>query len=92
MNPITVSSTIHAPIHKVWDCWTKAEHIEKWNFASDDWNCPEAKNNLIREGIATENIFVTGNTGIDALFEVRERLFNSSEALKEFEKKFSFLK
>ena len=50
MNPITVSSTIHAPIHKVWDCWTKAEHIEKWNFASDDWNCPEAKNNLIVSG------------------------------------------
>ncbi len=46
MNPITVSSTIQAPIHKVWSSWTKAEHVEKWNFASDEWHCPEAKNDL----------------------------------------------
>lgn len=50
MNPITVTSTINASINKVWDCWTKAAHVEKWNFASDDWHCPEAKNNLIVGG------------------------------------------
>jgi uncharacterized protein YndB with AHSA1/START domain len=50
MNPITITSTINASIHKVWDCWTNAEHVTKWNFASDDWHCPEAKNNLIVGG------------------------------------------
>ena len=50
MNPITISSTIKAPIHKVWDCWTKAEHVTKWNFASDDWHCPDAQINLIIGG------------------------------------------
>jgi uncharacterized protein YndB with AHSA1/START domain len=43
---ITVQATIQAPIHKVWEYWTLAEHITHWNFASDDWHCPEAKNDL----------------------------------------------
>ena len=33
------------------------------HFAATDW----AKNNLLREGVAEEDIVVTGNTGIDAL-------------------------
>jgi uncharacterized protein YndB with AHSA1/START domain len=43
---ITVSAAIHAPIEKVWDCFTKPEHITKWNFASDDWQCPTAENDV----------------------------------------------
>lgn len=43
---ITISETIAANIHKTWDFFTKPEHITKWNFASDDWHCPEAENNL----------------------------------------------
>jgi len=35
---------------------------------------PRAADNLRREGVAEERIFVTGNTGIDALLYVRERL------------------
>lgn len=46
---ITVESTIDAPVQKVWDYWTKPEHITKWNNASDDWHTPWAKNDL-REG------------------------------------------
>jgi UDP-N-acetylglucosamine 2-epimerase (non-hydrolysing) len=34
---------------------------------------PRARQNLIREGIAEQTIHVTGNTGIDALFYIRER-------------------
>lgn len=37
--------------------------ISKYNFAPTDF----AKNNLIREGVNIESIFVTGNTVIDAL-------------------------
>ena len=48
---ITVQQTIHAPIEKVWDCWTKPEHITQWNNASDDWHTPRAVNDLKVGGI-----------------------------------------
>jgi uncharacterized protein YndB with AHSA1/START domain len=43
---ITVDATISADTNKVWDFWTKPEHITKWNFAIDDWQCPRAENDL----------------------------------------------
>lgn len=43
---ITVENTINAPIDKVWECWTKPEHITQWNNASDDWHTPHAENDL----------------------------------------------
>lgn len=44
--PITVKTTVNQPILKVWECWTKPEHITKWNFASDDWECTKSENDL----------------------------------------------
>jgi uncharacterized protein YndB with AHSA1/START domain len=49
MNQITVQTTVNAPIEKVWEYWTKPEHITKWAFAADDWEAPSAENDL-REG------------------------------------------
>ncbi len=46
---ITVESTVNAPVDKVWEYWTKPEHITKWNYASDDWHSPWAKADF-REG------------------------------------------
>jgi uncharacterized protein YndB with AHSA1/START domain len=43
---ITVSNTVNAPVAKVWEYWTKPEHITQWNHASDDWHSPWAKNDL----------------------------------------------
>lgn len=43
---VTVQSTINAPLHKVWHCWTSPEHITKWCQASDDWHAPYADNDL----------------------------------------------
>lgn len=43
---ITIEVTINASVDTVWDGWTKPEHITKWNFASDDWHCPRASNDL----------------------------------------------
>ena len=43
---INIETLISADVKKVWDCWTKSEHITKWNFASDDWHCPSAENDL----------------------------------------------
>ena len=46
---VTIENTINAPVEKVWQYWSKPEHIVKWNSASDDWHTPRAENDL-REG------------------------------------------
>lgn len=43
---LTVNATIQAPVYKVWEFWTKPEHIKKWNNASSDWHTPHAENDL----------------------------------------------
>lgn len=43
---IIVTATVGANTAKVWDAWTDPQHITKWNFASDDWCCPTAENDL----------------------------------------------
>jgi len=43
---VTVQSNVNAPVDKVWEYWTKPEHITKWNHASDDWHSPSAENDL----------------------------------------------
>ena len=46
MKLLTVRATIDAPLNKVWNCWTNANDIVHWNFASTDWHCPNATNQL----------------------------------------------
>lgn len=43
---ITVQATVAAPLEKVWDYWTKPQHIVNWNQASEDWHTPRAENDL----------------------------------------------
>lgn len=43
---ITVKATVEVPVEKVWDLWNNPEHIVNWNFASEDWHCPKAENDL----------------------------------------------
>jgi uncharacterized protein YndB with AHSA1/START domain len=43
---ITVEATIGVPVEKVWDLWNNPQHIVNWNYASDDWYCPKAENDL----------------------------------------------
>ncbi len=43
---ITISTTISAPIEKVWACWNEPKHITQWNFAIDTWCCPSAESDL----------------------------------------------
>ena len=47
---ITVQTSINAPVEKVWKHWTTPESITGWNFASDDWHTPWAKNDLRENG------------------------------------------
>ena len=46
MKSITVEAIVHADVEKIWDMWTGASHIEHWNHASDDWECPHAENDV----------------------------------------------
>ena len=43
---IQINAIIDAPLEKVWKYYTEPEHIINWNFASPDWHCPTAKNEL----------------------------------------------
>ncbi|MCU0429045.1 MAG: SRPBCC family protein [Cytophagaceae bacterium] len=43
---ITISALVAAERAKVWDYYTKPEHITKWNFAVDSWHCPSASNDM----------------------------------------------
>ena len=43
---ITVETTINAPVEKVWELWSKPEHIIKWCSASDDWHTTSASVDL----------------------------------------------
>lgn len=45
-NKITIKTTVLADSKKVWDYYTLPEHITKWNFAIDTWQCPAASNDL----------------------------------------------
>ena len=43
---ITVVAMVGGEEGKVWAYWTDPDHITKWNFASDDWHCPKAENDV----------------------------------------------
>ena len=44
--PITVETRVKAPVAKVWEYWNDPEHITGWAFASEDWEAPDAENDL----------------------------------------------
>ncbi len=47
---ITVTTLILAEKKKAWEYYTLPEHIVNWNFASDQWHCPKASNDLVVGG------------------------------------------
>jgi uncharacterized protein YndB with AHSA1/START domain len=46
MNTITVSVVVNATKALAWNFFTSTAHIVNWNFASPDWECPTAENDL----------------------------------------------
>lgn len=46
MDSIKIEITILKPVSTVWELFTQPEHITQWNFASDEWTCPKAENDL----------------------------------------------
>lgn len=45
-NRVTITTTVHAPVEKVWEYWTSPNHITKWNSPSEDWHSPRSENDL----------------------------------------------
>ena len=43
---ITIQATVNVKPEKAWDLYTNPAHITGWNFASDDWHCPRAENDM----------------------------------------------
>ncbi|QHE85922.1 non-hydrolyzing UDP-N-acetylglucosamine 2-epimerase [Hydrogenophaga sp. BPS33] len=52
---------------------------------------PVARDNLLREGVAADTIHVTGNTVIDALLAVADKLRHDAQARRALDEQFAFL-
>jgi uncharacterized protein YndB with AHSA1/START domain len=50
MNKIQVEILVNGDLEKVWKFWNEPELIKLWAFASDDWECKYAENNLVVGG------------------------------------------
>jgi UDP-N-acetylglucosamine 2-epimerase (non-hydrolysing) len=61
--------------------------IARYHFTPTDGS----RDNLIREGVRSESIIVTGNTVIDALFIIDELIRNDSFLQQQMVERFSFL-
>ena len=49
-NYLNCNVIINRKIKKVWDYFTNPTHIVNWYFASEDWHCPSAINDLKVDG------------------------------------------
>lgn len=61
--------------------------LAKYHFAPTDIS----RKNLISEGVSPQSIFVTGNTVIDALFMINNRITSDGTLNSDLMKQFSFL-
>lgn len=61
--------------------------LSNYNFAPTQ----ESKENLIKEGVDPNSVYVTGNTVIDSLLKIREMINSNKELKVGFDNKFKFL-
>lgn len=61
--------------------------LARWHFAPTEMS----KANLLKENTNQEHVFVTGNTVIDALLHVRNKIVQDRSLQAAFKKQFSFL-
>ncbi|MFC3189016.1 non-hydrolyzing UDP-N-acetylglucosamine 2-epimerase [Pseudocitrobacter faecalis] len=66
---------------------TLTGHLAMYHFAPTE----TSRQNLLKENIADTRIFVTGNTVIDALFWVRDRVLNNETLRNELSRRYPFL-
>ena len=66
MNTITRETVVDTSIEKVWEMWTSPDHITGWAFASNDWTCPRAENDIRKNGRFLMRMEAKdGSTGFD---------------------------
>lgn len=46
MSPITIQTQLNISPERAWELYTAPKHITQWNFATPDWHCPWAKNDV----------------------------------------------
>lgn len=79
--------------HNIYSPWPEeinrklAGTIADLHFAPTEW----ARDNLLREGVSGELVYITGNTVIDALLEVAARLENTPALRQGMAARFPFL-
>lgn len=61
--------------------------LTRFHFAPTD----QARDNLLAEGVAADRIIVTGNTVIDALLHVRDKIESETVLQQQFERQFNFI-
>lgn len=63
---IIIQASVKADIQTAWNCYTNPDHITQWNFASDEWWCPMATNDLRVGGSFTSRMEAKdGSFGFD---------------------------
>jgi len=62
--------------------------LAKWHFAPT----ATSHHNLLKEGVHSSKIFITGNTVIDALLQVREKIINCPHMMSQLAEDFKFIK
>ncbi|MGB5820761.1 MAG: SRPBCC domain-containing protein [Saonia sp.] len=66
MKAITVQTKINDTLEKVWDRYTKPGHIIHWNFATPEWRCPTANNDVRVGGVLNTRMEAKdGSMGFD---------------------------
>lgn len=43
---VNIHAAVTAILKTTWESYTNPKHIVNWNFASNDWHCPSASNDL----------------------------------------------
>lgn len=61
--------------------------LARWHFAPTE----QSRQNLLAESVPEQNIYITGNTVIDALLEVSQKLKSNSELSQKIAANFEFL-
>lgn len=92
---ITIEATVSASLEEVWRSWTRPEYITQWNFASPDWCCPRAVNDLRKGGKYTARMEAKdGSFGFDfeaiydevvPLKKIAYTMADGRQAITEFE-------
>lgn len=66
---------------------TLTGHLATWHFAPTE----NSRQNLLRENIADSKIVITGNTVIDALLTVRDRMLSTGDLLQSLQRRHAFI-